>query len=66
MANTDKTRDDNTEAGKQKEKNLNVTANILSGTTAVASGVATVFNATQISAIKKVSAVAEKCTEVLK
>ena len=66
MANTDKTRDDNTEAGKQKEKNLNVAANILSGTTAVASGVATVFNATQISAIKKVSAVAEKCTEVLK
>lgn len=66
LANTDKTRNDNTVAGQQKEKNLNTAANILSGATAVASGTATVFNATQISAIKKVSAVAEKCTGVLK
>ena len=66
MANTDKIRDDNTDSGKQKEKNLNTAANVLSGATTVASGVATVFNATQISAIKKVVAVAEKCTGVLK
>lgn len=66
MANTDKIRDDNTDSGKQKEKNLNTAANVLSGATTVASGVATVFNATQISAIKKVAAVAQKCTEVLK
>ena len=50
----------------QKEKTINTAANVLAGTSTVASGVATVFNATQISAIKKVSAVAEKCTGVLK
>ena len=65
MANTDKTRNDNTDAGKQKEKNLN-TANVLAGASTVASATATVFNATQISAIKKVATVAQKCTEVLK
>ena len=66
MANTDKTRKDNTESGKQKEKNLNTAANVLAGATTAASATATVFNATQISAIKKVAAVAEKCTGVLK
>ena len=65
-ANTDKTRNDNSDAGKQKEKNLNTAANIMAGATTVASATATVFNATQISAIKKVASVAEKCTEVLK
>lgn len=66
VANSDKTRNDNSDAGKQKEKNLNTASNVLAGTTAVASATATVFNATQISAIKKVAAVAEKCTGVLK
>ena len=66
MANSDKIRDDNTDSGKQKEKNLNTASNILAGTSTVASGVATVFNATQINAIKKVATVAEKCTGVLK
>lgn len=65
-ANTDKTRNDNTDAGKQKEKNLNTAANVLSGVTTAASATATGFNATQISAIKKVAEVAEKCTGVLK
>lgn len=65
-ANTSKTRNDNTEAGKQKEKNLNTAANVLSGVTTAASATATVFNATQISAIKNVAEVAEKCTGVLK
>lgn len=66
MANTDKTRNDNTDAGKQKEKNLNTASNVLAGASTVASATATVFNATQISAIKKVATVASKCTEVLK
>lgn len=65
-ANTNKTRNDNTEAGKQKEKNLNTASNVLAGFTTAASATATVFNATQISAIKKVAEVAEKCTGVLK
>ena len=49
-----------------KEKNINTAANVLAGASTVASGMATIFNATQISAIKKVSDVASKCTEVLK
>ena len=57
---------DDTEAGKQKEKNLNTASNVLAGFTTAASATATVFNATQISAIKKVAEVAEKCTGVLK
>ena len=66
VANTDKTRNDNSESGKSKEKSLNTTANVLAGATSVASATATVFNATQISAIKKVAEVAAKCTGVLK
>lgn len=66
MANTDTTRNDNTDAGKQKEKNLNTASNVLAGASTVASATATVFNATQISAIKKVTTVASKCTEALK
>ena len=65
-ANTDKVRSDNTADGKQKEKNLNLTSNILAGATTAASATATVFNATQISAIKKVAEVATNCTGVLK
>lgn len=66
VANTDKTRNDNTDFGKQKEKNLNTASNVLAGASTVASATATVFNATQISAIKKVASVAENCTGVLK
>ena len=49
-----------------KEKNLNTASNVLAGASTVASGTATIFNATQISAIKKVANVAAKCTEALK
>lgn len=62
FANTEKTRQE----GGKKEKDLNTASNVLAGTTTLASGVATAFNATQISAIKKVAVVAEKCTGVLK
>lgn len=65
-ANSDKTRNDNSDAGKQKEKNLNLTSNILAGATTAASATATIFNATQIGAIKKVAEVAANCTGVLK
>ena len=64
-ANSDKTRDDNTDAGKQKEKNLNTASNVLAGASTLASGAATVFNATQISAIKKVSTIADNCEREL-
>ncbi len=48
------------------EAKLNTASNILAGGTTVASGVATVFNATQISAIKKAVAAADKCEEALR
>ena len=60
------TQNDNTDSGRQREKNLNTAANVLSGVTTAASATATVFNATQISAIKQVAEVAAKCTGVLK
>ncbi len=50
----------------QKEKALNTTANIMAGGTAAASLTATVFNATQISAIKKAATVADSCEGALK
>ena len=65
VANTDKTRNDNTESGKQKEKNLNTAANVMAGGATVASGVATVFNATQIGAIKRAVNIAAECEEAL-
>ena len=66
IANSDVTRNDDSETGKQKEKNLNTAANVLSAGSTMASATATVFNAAQIAAIKKVAAVAENCTRVLK
>ena len=50
----------------QKEKNLNTASNVLAGGTTVASGVAVVFNATQIGAIKRAANVADECEEALK
>lgn len=64
-ANSKKIRQAPGEVAQQKEKNLNTAANVLAGATSVASATATVFNATQINAIKKVAAVAAKCTGVL-
>lgn len=66
IANRDKTRNDNSDSGKQKEKNLNTASNVLSVGATAASVTATVFNATQIAAIKKVAKVSEACTGVLK
>lgn len=66
MANSDSVREDNSESGKKKEKNLNTASNILAGGTTVASGVATVFNATQIRAIKRAASVADECEEALR
>lgn len=64
-ANSDSVRSDNSDAGKQKEKNLNTASNVMAGGATAASGVATVFNATQISAIKKAAEMADKCEGAL-
>ena len=66
VANTDKTRNDNSESGKKHEENLNIVSNVMAGGATVASGVATVFNATQISAIKRAATVADNCEKALK
>lgn len=66
MANSNKVRNDNTDEGEKKEKNLNTASNVLAIGTTAASATATVFNATQIAAIKKVSKVSENCTRLLK
>ncbi len=50
----------------QKEKNLNTAANVLAGGTTAASLSATIFNATQISAIKRAATVADECEGALK
>ena len=66
VANSDKNRNDNTDTGKKKEKSLNTASNIMAIGATAASATATVFNATQIAAIKKVAAVSESCTGALK
>ena len=66
IANSEKIRDDNTDTGKKKEKDLNTASNVLSIGATAASATATVFNATQIAAVKKVAKVSEECTGVLK
>jgi hypothetical protein len=66
VANSDKIRNDNTDTGKKKEKDLNTASNVLSIGATAASATATVFNATQIAAIKKIAKVSESCTGVLK
>lgn len=65
-ANSDSVRSNNSEEGKAKEENLNTASTVLAGGTTVASAVATVFNATQISAIKKAVAAADKCEGALR
>ncbi len=50
----------------KREKNLNTAANVLAGGTTIASGVATVFNATQIGAIKRAASVADECEGALR
>ncbi len=49
-----------------KEKNLNTAANVLAGGTTVASATATIFNATQINAIKRAATVADECEGALR
>lgn len=49
-----------------KEKNLNTAANVLAGGTTAASLSATIFNATQINAIKHAATVADECEGALK
>ena len=66
VANSDNIRNDDSEVGKKKEKDLNTASNVLAVGATATSATATIFNATQITAIKKLASVSEKCTGVLK
>lgn len=48
-----------------REKNLNTASNVLGGATTAASLTATIFNATQINAVKNLVQVADQCEGVL-
>ncbi|MBE6456346.1 MAG: hypothetical protein E7008_00140 [Alphaproteobacteria bacterium] len=61
-ANSDGVRDGDAD----KEKKLNAAANVLAGGTTAAGLSATIFNATQISAIKRAATVADECEGALK
>ena len=52
-------------AGGDKEKNLNTASNVLAGVSTVSSLSSTIFNATQISAAKRILKVAQECEEAL-
>ena len=65
LANTDKTRNDNSEIGKKKEKALNLTTNILAGVTAGTSGASTVLSATAIAKVSKDADMAKECLDAI-
>lgn len=64
-ANTNKIRNDNTDAGKKKEKTLNTVANIASGTNVIVGAVGTGFNISLINLTKKMMRATQQCEETL-
>lgn len=64
-ANSDKVRSDDTDSGMAKEKNLNTASNVLAAGATITSGVATIFNAQQISTLNQAYQIATKCSEAL-
>ncbi len=64
-ANSDKTRNNNSEKGQQKEEKLNFTANILGVVSTGSSVLGTVSNISTVSTIKKLIKRAQYCEEAL-
>lgn len=64
-ANTDKIRNDNSDAGKEKEKALNTTANVSAGLATATGAVGTGFNISLITLTKKLMKSAEQCENTL-
>lgn len=62
VANSKQTR----QGDDRREKNLNTASNVFGGATTAASLTATIFNATQINAVKNLVQVADQCEEALK
>jgi hypothetical protein len=61
IANSKKTRGDDSDAGKKKEKNLNLAANITAGITTGTSAASTVLSGVTLNKLKENSEVADKC-----
>lgn len=64
-ANKDSVRNDDTDAGKQKEKNLNTAANVSAGLATATGAVGTEFNISLITLTKKILKSAEQCEGTL-
>ena len=64
-ANKDSVRNDDTDAGKQKEKNLNTAANVSAGLATATGAVGTGFNISLITLTKKMLKSAEQCEGTL-
>ena len=65
-ANSQAVREATGDEAETKEKNLNTAANVLAGASTAAGLSATIFNATQIAAIKRAATVADECEGALK
>jgi hypothetical protein len=65
-ANTDETRNDNTDAGKSTEANLNTASNVLAGGAAATSLASTILSAMTSSGLGDVQDKLEDCVEFLK
>jgi len=65
VANSNNVRNNDSEQGQRKEKNLNTAANVLAGTSAAASGVSTVFNATTLKSINNNLRASESCEKAI-
>ena len=63
MANSDKVRDDDTESGMKKEKNLNAASNVLAGVNVATGAVGAGVNISMISIAKKLIKQAQTCEE---
>ena len=64
-ATTDSVRNEDTDAGKQKEKNLNTAANVSAGLATATGAVGTGFNISLITLTKKILKSAEQCEATL-
>ena len=65
VANSNKVRDNDAPDGKTREQNLNTASNVLAIGASAASATATVFNGTQIAAIKRAIETATECEAAL-
>ena len=62
-SNSDAVRNDDTNAGKRKEQNLNTTSNVLAGVSTVGSGVSVGFNISLVTLTNRMMRMAQNCED---